>query len=321
MGRQHIIVLFSSLRPILGLIAILWSCTPPAAALEPPTTVTIFANPLTRQVLSIQPGFTLFVVFDAPIEFVAIGDEQVLTVAVRGPGGLVALKANQRAGRTNLHIQAGGVLLVFEVRVAAGGRTADVVRVVTAGTATRPTPRASLPPGPEPSPPPPLPLAAPELPPGEGPHDQSPTAGSPPVHGGPVPPTFLSDTQLFRVEETTQAGIRAIFQAYRTPSGIEIRYQLRNASGSPRKVTLTRVLVRTDGKIVLPRVQRHPSDRTASILADGMTETGLLMLGRSARTVELLFPIFPPIPDTNQPPVLFQIQFDDLESLLEVKTP
>ncbi len=325
MVGQHISVLFSRCTGVLAFAFALLVCAVTFAATEPPATLTILANPLTRQVLSIQPGFTLFVVFDAPIDFVAVGDEQMLTVAVRGPGGVVALKATQRAGRTNLHIQAAGVLMVFEVRVVSGVRTADVVRVVTAGKETRPMTVGTT--------------LAPIQPPGQ------PLTSATTAAAGPTPPqpdeklpqpsaseaspaqgklrgnlgTFLADEEMFRVQEVTQSGIRATFQAYRTPGGVEIRYHLANLSGIPWQVLPRRMLVRADGKIILPHILHRFAPGDGVMLPSGATETGLLALGKRAATVELLFPLFPPVPRQTQPPLVFEVRFTDLEALLEVK--
>ncbi len=317
--RQHISLLFSVLILLFGLLQMAGPQLA-AAAGEPPATLTLRATGSTRYVLSIEPGFTLFLVFDAPIEFVAIGDEQLLSVAVRAPGGVVGLKATQRTGRTNVHIQAGGVLTVFEARISHARRSADVVHVVTTSTGQNSTARAPTPPPPPPSwtpvPTPPAPVP----PQGAASQQDTPeaTAGllSKPAA---TRSSFLSPAVLFRVQEVTESGIHGAFQAYRTAGGLEIRYELRNASGLPWKVATRRVLIRADGKIIGPRAEPRLADGAASILGVGATQSGLLRLGQLAGTIDLLFPLFSPIPEASQPPLLLTVRFNELETLVEVK--
>ncbi len=318
MGRQHIILLLS-LVPVLALASVFWTCQPAFAAPEPPATLTMVADPLRRHVLAIQPGYTLFVVFDTPIEFVAIGDEQLLTVAVRGPVGVVALKANQRTGRTNLHVQAGGVLLVFEVRVAVIGRTADVVRVVTRGTGMGPGAREPALSGSQAPSPTTAHTTETDVPSSESFSPSRTSAQQQPQLDHPR--TFLTEAQLFRVQELMQSEIHAAFQAYRTSGGIEIRYHISNTSGVPWRIVPRRILVRTDGKLIFPRLQRRSPERDGAPVPEGAEETGLLVLGRHASSVELLFPLFSPTPDPKRAPVLFRVWFDELETLVPVNTP
>ncbi len=319
-GRQHISLLFSILILLFG-PSQMEGPQRAAAAGEPPATLTLRAAASTRYLLSIEPGFTLFLVFDAPIEFVAIGDEQLLSVAVRAPGGVVGLKATQRTGRTNVHIQAGGVLTVFEARISHARRSADVVHVVTTGSGQNSSARSPTPPSLPPSWPPVPPPSAPVRMPGpESPHSDTPEA----TVGLPSKPaatrsSFLSPAVLFQVQEVTASGIHGAFQAYRTAGGIEIRYELRNASGLPWKVATRRVLMRADGKIIGARAEPRSADGAASILAAGATESGLLRLRQHAATVDLLFPLFSPIPEANQPPLLLTVRFTELETLVEVR--
>ncbi len=319
MARQHISLLLCTLTLLLAPVGVTGQL-PTVVAGEPPPTMILRATPTTRHVLTVEPGFTLFIVFDAPIEFVAIGDDQLLAIGVRAPGGVVALKATQRTGRTNVHIYAGGVLMVFEVRISRGGRSADVVHVVNAGTGPRPathTPTSSIPPTGSPAPALSTPISPSLL---ESPHSESLEAAAtlPPKPTTNVG-SFLSPAEIFRVQEVVQSGIHGAFQAYRTAGGIEIRYVLRNASSTPWKVAPQRVFVRADGKIIAPRARRGSAEGDGSVLGEGASESGLLVLGRDADAVELLFPLFPLSLGSDQLPLLLTVRFSELGALVEVK--
>jgi len=268
-----------------------------------------------RHVLAVQQGFTLFIVFNVPIEFVAIGDEQLLAIAVRATSGVIALKATQRTGRTNLHVHAGGMLTVFEIRISGGGRSADVVHVTMEGglgalSAGRPAPAAIPLPGPPASSP-----SAPPSPPRTDLPESTPAA--PPTRAA-LGRTFLNQEEVFQVQELTESGIHGAFQAYRTAAGIEIRYSLTNSGNTSWKVSLSRVLVRADGRIITIRTARPSGEGTPDLLTERGTVTGLLVLGQHADNVELLFPLFPPAPESHRLPLIFTVQFSELMTLIEV---
>jgi len=315
--RQHIRLLLS-----LALTGFLAVGGPEAAvaAGEPPATITLRATATTRHLLSIEPGFTLFLVFDAPIELVAIGDEQLLAIAVRASAGVVGLKASQRAGRTNVHVQSGGVLIVFEARVGSAPRSADVVHVVTAGVAHDASGRSPTPPQRSPAE---SAVSAPSasLPPTAPPSVpvNSPEAAALPVSTPALPGSFLSPATLFQVQDVTESGIHGTFQAYRTAGGIEIRYELHNTSTVPWKLATRRVLIRADGQIVSPGAKAQAANGATPILALGATEGGVLKVGQLANTVELLFPLFTPLSAATQPPLLLSVRFAGLDTLVEVK--
>ncbi len=312
MKQQLISLLFGTLSILIVLTGLgsPLRMVPLAAGGEPPATLTLFPTAAHRPILSIQPGFTLFIIFPTPIEFVAVGDEGLLAVAVRAPGGVVALKATQRTGRTNIHIQSGGIVTVFEARVTPGGRTADIVRVVLDGVGTTSNQR---PPG------------ASTSPTGSSPTLGSPTSpvanpaganGSPGVTPGPA--ILPQPAGFFRVYEIFEQGIRAVFHAYRTASGIEIRYEVSNVSANRWKVALRRILVRADGRIIAARVFGSSDAGSSEILGEGETRRGRLVVTQRADMIEILFPLFPVGLDLNQFPVQLNVRFNGLGSLVEM---
>jgi hypothetical protein len=312
MGRQLISLLFGTLSVLMILMGLgnPDQMIPLAAGGEPPATLTLFPTAAQRPILSIQPGFTLFIIFPTPIEFVAVGDEGLLAVAVRAPSGVVALKATQRTGRTNIHIQSGGIVTVFEARITPGGRTADIVRVVLDGLGN-PTnqrlPGASTP----------LTGASPA--PGSA---TSPAANPASVDGSPAPtPGQTAPPRpegVFRVYEIFEQGIRAVFHAYRTANGIEIRYEVSNVSANRWKVALRRILVRADGRIIAARVFGSSDAGSSEILGEGETRRGRLVVTQRADTIEVLFPLFPVGLDLSRFPVELNVRFNGLGSLVEM---
>jgi len=312
MRQQLISLLFGTLSVLMVLTGLgsPLRVVPLAAGGEPPATLTLFPTAAHRPILSIQPGFTLFIIFPTPIEFVAVGDEGLLAVAVRAPSGVVALKATQRTGRTNIHIQSGGIVTVFEARITPGGRTADIVRVVLDGVGT---PSNQRPPGAS------TPLTGSSLALGS---PTSPAAnpagadGSPGETPGPaIPPR---PARFFRVYEIFEQGIRAVFHAYRTAYGIEIRYEVSNVSANRWKVALRRILVRADGRLIAARVFDSSDAGSSEILGEGETRRGRLVVTQRADTIEVLFPLFPVGLDLNQFPVQLYVRFTGLGSLVEI---
>jgi hypothetical protein len=304
---------------IIALVLFLAALAAPGLAQgvqSPPALLTVVANPADRIVLRLEPGFNLFLVFDANIEFVAVGDEQVLAVSARGQEGIIGLRALVPAGRTNMHVQAGGVLVVFEVRVGREPRTADVVRVIT-------RPAAAMGPGQEEQ------KRTQTREPGSEP--QAPAAPRPPAPPArprapvltsellPNPVSFLTEEGTFRLVEVAERGVRALFQAYRTPSGIEVRYQIANTSGVPWQVISSRVLVRADERIVPARILRHTPSPDGRTLAHGTVETGVIVLLEGARTVRVTFPLFPEVLDPRRLPIVFEVEFREMTALPEVK--
>jgi hypothetical protein len=106
-----------------------------AQQVNPPARVVIRADGTVRHRIHISPGFNLFMVFDAPVEFVAVGDDRLVSVYLRAEDGIVGLRASQQTGRTSLHVYSGGILVPFEVLVERGVRSADVVSVIVRGQA------------------------------------------------------------------------------------------------------------------------------------------------------------------------------------------
>ena len=284
-----------------------------AAQPVPPALLVFAANPSARPVIVLEPGFGLVMVFDAPIDFVALGDDQVVALSVKGEEGIIGMRPLGSGGRTNMHVQAGGVLMVFEIRVSRGPRTADVIRVVTqrvegsAQAALRQAP-------PEPT----RPTERKE----ERREREAGASGSLSVPvgwerlAGPV--AFLTEENVARLVELSERGVRAAFQAYRTPVGIEVRYQITNASGVPWNVVPYRILVRADGRIVPVKVLRHPASADGKTLPHGGVETGIISVGEGARTLVLTFPLFQDAVHWALLPIVFTARFENVNALPEV---
>ncbi|MCS7172065.1 MAG: hypothetical protein N0A24_01410 [Armatimonadetes bacterium] len=143
---------------------------------EPPARLRLAISPGQRVPLTVQPGYTLFLLFPRPVEYIAVGNQRVVRAWVRAREGTVALYAVGRAGATNLHVRVGGQLLVFWVKVGRR-RTADVVEIApprpaaprtsppqktpSAAATHRPRAQRPLAPPPSPQPPPPTPTPVP----------------------------------------------------------------------------------------------------------------------------------------------------------------
>jgi|GEM_PF-1753564 len=287
-----------------------------AAQPVPPALLVFAANPSARTVIILEPGFGLVMVFDAPIDFVALGDDQVVALSVKGEEGIIGMRPLGSGGRTNMHVQAGGVLMVFEIRVSRGPRTADVIRVVTqqvGGSAS------SLPQQPSAQP-------AERKEEERERREKKVDTGSPPRRvsvpvgwerlAGPV--AFLTEENVARLVELSERGVRAAFQAYRTPVGIEVRYQITNASGVPWNVVPYRILVRADGRIVPVKVLRHPASADGKTLPHGGVETGIISVGEGARTLVLTFPLFQDAVHWALLPIVFTARFENVNALPEV---
>jgi len=291
-----------------------------AAQQAPPALVVLAANPSTRPVIVLEPGFGLVMVFDAPIDFVALGDDQVVALSVKGEEGIIGVRPLGSGGRTNMHVQAGGVLVVFEVRVSRGPRTADVIRVVT----QRVEASAQV-----------VPQQAPGQPPrpAERKEEQREErrkeggAGRPEQVSVPVgwerlagPVAFLTEENVARLVELSERGVRAAFQAYRTPVGIEVRYQVTNTSGVPWNVVPYRIIVRADGRIVPARVLRYPASADGRTLPHGGVETGIISVGEGARTLVVTFPLYQDAVHWSLLPIVFTARFESVNALPEVRS-
>ena len=310
----------------------------PAAAqqVNPPARVVIRADGTVRHRIHISPGFNLFMVFDAPVEFVAVGDDRLVSVYLRAEDGIVGLRASQQTGRTSLHVYSGGILVPFEVLVERGVRSADVVSVIVRGQAR---PQDSPPPQERPAGQGTGQAQAPRRAPGGGQpsqekeQDSGSRAGAAPaprpsfavpsvalVQQNPQP---VTEEGTFYAVEVSQAGVTAVFQVYRDPQGLAVWYQLSNVSGEPFLVYPERVLVRSDGRVLRwSRIERRPSSQDPRVLPHGGVETGVIRLGpdQGARAVEVTFPVFRLEQGYRTPPVILSARFDGVNQLPEVRT-
>ncbi|MDR7444866.1 MAG: hypothetical protein QN208_09730 [Armatimonadota bacterium] len=174
-----------------------------APAGEPPARLRLTVSAGKRYALVVQPGYTMFLLFPKPVEYIALGNQRVVRAWVRAREGTVALYAVGRSGSTNLHVRVGGQLLVFWVAVGRR-RTADIVEVIPSRPAAsraspqkastpRPTPRPRPRSSPTPPPPPP-PTPVPEpTPPLQPPASPSPAPG---VQASPQPEARVQEEGL-----------------------------------------------------------------------------------------------------------------------------
>lgn len=302
-----------------------------AQQVSPPARVVLRADGTTRHVVHMSPGYNVFLVFDAPVEFVAVGDERLVSVYLRGDDGIVGLRSSQQTGRTNLHVYAGGILVPFEVIVSRAGRTADVVLVSVKPAGA---PAASFP-ARQQRPQQPSPSGQSRQPAGSGDGDDVSRApagdsGTGTVQAGQsvarvvVPrvqvldsvPDPVTDEGVFQAIEVLREGVRGVFQAYRTEGGLAVWYQLTNLSGDPRAVYPERVLVKLDGRVVRwDSIRRKPASQDARLLPHGGVEVGVISLGQVSRSLELVFPVFGVQPGLRDRPVILDARFDGLDQL------
>jgi len=304
---------------LAGLAAL--SCPLPAgAAQQPPAQVVVVAREVPqRQVIQLQPGYTTFLVFDAPVKFVALGDSSIVEVVVRAQEGMVGLRPVVPTGRTNMHILAGDRLTVWEVLIGSGPRTADVVRVVTqvpevSSPAPQRVSQAGGPGAPSSAGP-----AAGQAPPGAPARTPpTPPQGEVRVTVTDRNPAPVLEEGTFRAVQASASGLVALFQAYRTKSGLQVYYQVQNRSGTDWVVIPQRIVVRADGRIVPVEIVRRPASTDPSVLPHGAVEAGVIVLARTASRLEVVFPFFSRVLDPKQLPVVFTASFKDLDGLPEV---
>ncbi|MDR5708906.1 MAG: hypothetical protein QN172_01860 [Armatimonadota bacterium] len=263
---------------VTALMAALLLVTPGwAAPEEPPARLRLPASPARRLPLVVQPGYTLFLLFPRPVEYIAVGNQRVVRAWVRAREGTVALYAMGRAGATNLHVRVGGQLWVFWVRVGRR-RTADVVEIApprppapraspqkAIGAPGSPRPRAQRSPAPPPSPrptPPQLPAPVP------APQPQPPISASP----APVPtvpaPVVQPSPQPERREEPLAPG-----QGLGLPVRLRLRYTGTNWSEAWVPAAVSILLI---GLPVLPATLIYEHEATVELL--GMRATGRLAM-------------------------------------------
>lgn len=283
-------------------------CGTPVLAAAGPAVLTVrVAGGATRTVLHLQPGFATVIRADRRIDTVAIGDPRlVMATAVkhgREAQDLV-LQPQAETGATNMVVWFGGLATVWELEIGPGRRTADIVYVVTAaGAAARSSSAPSAP-------------AAPPPPDAEQPGREQAQA---PPHTG-TPGAEPAGPPLLEVRQS-EGGVIAVFQAFRTQSGVLIRYRVTNGSGSDLTIRPGGVLVRVDGRVVPYGMARDSVDRgRPEIVPRGATETGVIEApGRTPRQVQLVLSLFPVATDSRAPgvvlPFTFQPAFVGLDRL------
>ena len=309
-----------------------------AQQVNPPARLVIRADGTVRHRLHISPGFNLFLVFDAPVEFVAVGDDRLVSVYLRAEDGIVGLRASQQTGRTSLHVYSGGILAPFEVLVERGVRSADVVSVIVRGQARS---QDTAPPRERPAGQETRQSRAPRSAPRE---EQPPQRAETPGHGPEqrtaanratrlpiaVPsvalvqnsPEPVTEEGAFYAVEVSQGGVTAVFQVYRDPQGLVVWYQLSNVSGEPFLVYPERVLVRSDGRVHRwSRIERRPASQDPRVLPHGGVETGVIRLGpdQGTRAMEVVLPVFRLEQSYRTLPLILSARFDGVNQLPEVR--
>lgn len=248
--------------------------------------LTVYAIQRTvRTSLHLQPGFALIVRSDRRIDTVAIGDPRMITAAPvrRGTDVFdVVLQPLSDAGTTNMVLWLGDVTTVWDLEIGPGPRTADVVFVVTQPRTAQPAAPPAPAPAPSSSPPAGAPASS-RTPP-------RPAAATEPSTTPPPPPAI----EL----RQTVGPVKAVFQAFRTRSGIVLRYEITNGSDGDLIIKPTMILVRADGRPVAYGMARDSVDRgRPDIVPRGATETGVIDLATpSARQVELALSLVPVAP-------------------------
>lgn len=219
----------------------------------------------------------------------------------------VVLQPRSETGTTNMVLWLGDLTTVWNLEVGLGPRTADVVFVVT-------QPRAAQPAAPSPTPThsPRGATAATTAAPGSrtatpppNPSSPSPGTTAPPVvstpPGAPAPGAAGGPLEL----RQTVGPVTAVFRAFRTPSGIVLRYEITNGKDADLLIKPTAILVRADGHTIAYGMARDSVDRgRPDIIPRGATETGVIDLATpSTRRIELVLSLWPvPVASAPAPP-------------------
>jgi hypothetical protein len=277
-----------------------------AAAAPPPLTVYVGGTD-TRTALRLQPGFATVVRADSRIDAVAIGDPRLVTATPVKHGQDVfdvILQPQVDAGVTNMVVWFGDVTSVWDLTIASGLRTADVVYVVT-----RPHSAVSAPTAGTAATAPQLSPAAtpPAAPPADRPH----TAATGPAAGAP---------SLLEVSQTVGA-VSAVFQISRAADRVSIHYSVTNNGTTDLAIRPAGVLVRVNGALVPYAMARGSVDRgRPGIVTHGATEHGVIEAsGRGARSVQLTLSLFPTAAGAQisyaSVPITFEPLFTEIDQL------
>jgi hypothetical protein len=116
-------------------------------------------------------------------------------------------------------------------------------------------------------------------------------------------------------------GASGIFQLFRGPGSIKIRYRISNQGANDFSIRPTGILIMANGRSVSFGISRDSADKTKpTVLPSGAAETGIINAPvRGPRQVEVIFSLFPVEEDRQRPsrtvPVTFQLIFAGLARL------
>ncbi|HYM92310.1 MAG TPA: pilus assembly protein N-terminal domain-containing protein [bacterium] len=275
----------------------------PASGAGPATLTVYIAGGTTRTALRLQPGFATVLRADRRVDTVAIGDPRLVTATTVKRGGDVydlVLQPQAATGTTNMIVWFADLTSIWDLTIGPGPRTTDLVYVVTTPPPnTRTSPplvQATLP---QPSTPP-----------------AGPQASTPDLRANPRPerPEYLEARQTF-------GEAAGVFQLFRGPGGIKIRYRITNTSATDLSVRPNGVLIRANGVLVPFGMSRENADRSRpAVLPPGATESGMINASVPApRQVEVIFSLFRAKEDRQSPggtlPAVFQLLFAGLDRL------
>ncbi len=267
--------------------------------------------------LHLQPGFATVLRSDHRVDTVAVGDPRLVTATAvrRGQDAYdLVLQPQAETGVTNMVVWYGELVTVWTLEIGPGPRTADIVHVVTAGPpgprppAAPPTARTTQPPAPTP--------AAPSVPP---------AAAAASLPSSPAVPAAAPP--LLEVRQAI-GEVVGVFQAFKTPGGVLIKYRITNGGGADLVVRPGSVLVRVNGRLVPYGMARDSINRgQPEMLPRGATETGMIDAPSTApRRVQLILSLFPSTaPDEQAPgaalPLTFQPVFNGVDRLATAPNP
>jgi hypothetical protein len=296
-----------------------------ASGADGPITFTVHViGGSTKTTLRLEPGFATVLRADHRVETVAIGDPRLVTATTVKRGQDVydlVLQPQTATGATNMIVWFGDLTSIWDLTIGPGRRTADIVYVVT-------TPPAAV--QSKPSPPVAVPsqaTSAEAAPPINAP---APPATTQPKSGAATPPkASWQPTQAPGANEIdphleiqqTVGGTSGIFQLFRGPGGIKIRYRISNQGASDFSIRPTGILIKVNGRSVSFGISRDSADKTKpTVLPSGAAETGIINAPvRGPRQVEVIFSLFPIEEDRQGPsrtvPTTFQLLFAGLARL------
>lgn len=234
---------------------------------------TYYATDLERTpgLLQLSPGFTTVVDFWDVVDSVASGKGELLRIEVSGPRLL--LSAQQKAGKTDLVVEAGGRTLLFVVDIAPG-TTPRRYKVEL----SRP-PRTGWTRGKE------LPVAPSSSFPG-GPQKGNASLPSKPTQGEGVAPSPEGEDRVASPQGEHREEIQFITTA-QVPSdasgSITVFYTLENRSGRSVAIDPSRLVVVQGGERLPYTLKREP---LRSVLGPGEAQSGLLVI-KGARPGEV----------------------------------